>query len=450
MASTSLQVRNVDFSSSKQKAIEDAKKMQVLVEEDCNKAGKEVPPYLLQELIGKGNYGRVYKATALKTKMVVAVKIINIEEGDTLNPKLADTYSEFMKEFLALQRLSESGARNINLTLDVLPVGQAMWMVTEYCAGGSLATLMKPTEMGGLHEKWIIPILREVAEAIYWVHKEGIIHRDIKCANVLVTEAGLVQLCDFGVAGIVESKLDKRTTFIGTLNWMAPELFDPVPSYSTPVDIWAFGSLVFELASGLPPNVMAGFDIHQLGQYIKHHAPRLEGDRYSDNIKDLVAFCLIGDPSQRPTIQEIQRHPYIFGTADEYPASSLANLVKAYKLWERQGGIRRSLFAPIGVQGPEDYESTTPGDEWNFSTTADFDRQVMNTDAQAVFDVYDPTSTLNSTSIPRALPSRSPAGVPPPSSNPTRRPSRSCSTPTPSPTMKTTPVPTTARRRPLR
>ena len=388
MASTSLQVRNVDFSSSKQKAIEDAKKMQVLVEEDCNKAGKEIPPYLLQELIGKGNYGRVYKATALKTKMVVAVKIINIEEGDTLNPKLADTYSEFMKEFLALQRLSESGARNINLTLDVLPVGQAMWMVTEYCAGGSLATLMKPTEMGGLHEKWIIPILREVAEAIYWVHKEGIIHRDIKCANVLVTEAGLVQLCDFGVAGIVESKLDKRTTFIGTLNWMAPELFDPVPSYSTPVDIWAFGSLVYELASGLPPNVMAGFDIHQLGQYIKHHAPRLEGDRYSDNIKDLVAFCLIGDPAKRPTIQEIQRHPYIFGTADEYPASSLANLVKAYKLWERQGGIRRSLFAPIGVQGPEDYESTTPGDEWNFSTTADFDRQVMNTDAQAVFDVY--------------------------------------------------------------
>ena len=422
MASTSLQVRNADFSSSKQKAIEDAKKMQVLVEEDCNKAGKEVPPYLLQELIGKGNYGRVYKATALKTKAVVAVKIINIEEGDTLNPKLADTYSEFMKEFLALQRLSESGARNINLTLDVLPVGQAMWMVTEYCAGGSLATLMKPTEMGGLQEKWIIPILREVAEAIYWVHKEGIIHRDIKCANVLVTEAGLVQLCDFGVAGIVESKMDKRTTFIGTLNWMAPELFDPVPSYSTPVDIWAFGSLVYELASGLPPNVMAGFDIHQLGQYIKHHAPRLEGDRYSDEIKDLVAFCLIGDPAKRPTIQEIQRHPYIFETEEKYPASSLANLVKAYKLWERQGGIRRSLFAPIGVQGPSDYESTTPSDEWNFSTTADFDRQVMNTDAQAVFDVYGSNVDFELNDNTSRPPKSKPRRRPPPQLQPHKAP----------------------------
>ncbi|KAL2270230.1 hypothetical protein VTJ83DRAFT_2414 [Remersonia thermophila] len=389
MASNSLQVRIPDFASStKQKAIEDAKKMQEIVEEDCKKAGKEVPPYQLEELIGKGNYGRVYKATDLKSKALVAVKIINIEEGDTLNPKLADTYSEFMKEFSTLKLLSESGAKNINLTLDVLPVGHAMWMVTEYCAGGSVATLMKPTAPGGLQEKWIIPIVREVAEAIYWVHKEGIIHRDIKCANVLVTEKGGVQLCDFGVAGLLESKMDKRTTFIGTLNWMAPELFDPVPSYSTPVDIWAFGSLVYELANGLPPNVHAGFSIHELGQYIKHHAPRLEGD-YSDEIKDLVAFCLVEDPAKRPTIQEIQRHPYIYNTSEAYPTSSLANLVKAYRLWEGQGGIRRSLFAPVGVQGPLDQPmADAPNDEWNFSTTVDFDRQVMDTDAQAVFDVY--------------------------------------------------------------
>lgn len=385
----SLQVRNPDFSASKQKAVEDAKKMQAVVEEECNKAGKEAPPYLLQELIGKGNYGRVYKATDLNSKQLVAIKIINIEESDTLNPKLADTYSEFMKEFSTLKLLSDSGAKNINLTLDVLPVGQAMWMVTEYCAGGSVATLMKPTAPGGLQEKWIIPIVREVSEALYWVHKEGIIHRDIKCANVLVTEAGSVQLCDFGVAGIIESKVDKRTTFIGTLHWMAPELFDPNPSYSTPVDIWAFGSLVYELASGLPPNVMAGFNIPQLGHYIKTHCPRLEGDSYSEQIKDLVAFCFVEDPAKRPTIEQIQRHPYIFNTSAAYPTSSLANLVKAYKLWEAQGGIRRSLFAPVGSQGPSDYPAEVlANDEWNFSTTVDFDRQVMDTDARAVYDVY--------------------------------------------------------------
>ncbi|KAK4648284.1 uncharacterized protein QC761_108660 [Podospora bellae-mahoneyi] len=388
---SNLQVRNSDYFSSatRQKAMEDAKKMQASVQDECVKAGKEVPPYLLQELIGKGSFGRVYKATDLNTKALVAVKIIDIEESDTLNPKLADTYSEFMKEISALKILSDSGARNINLILDALPVGQAMWMVTEYCAGGSVATLMKPTAPGGLQEKWIIPILREVAEAVYWVHKEGIIHRDIKCANVLVTESGAVQLCDFGVAGIVETKLDKRSTFIGTPHWMAPELFDPVPSYSTPVDIWAFGSLVYEIASGLPPNVMQGFNIPQLGNYIKHNAPRLEGDQYSDQIKDLVAFCLVEDPAKRPTIEQVQRHPYIANTEGTHPTSNLANLVKAYKLWEGQGGIRKSLFAPVGAQGPSDYTSTAlANDEWNFSTTVDFDQQLMNTDAQAVYDVY--------------------------------------------------------------
>jgi len=83
-----------------------------------------------------------------------------------------------------------------------------------------VSTLMRPT--GGLAERWIIPILREVAEAIFWVHNQGIIHWDIKCANVLLTEAGGVQLCDFGVAGLLETRFDKRSTVTGTLQWWPP------------------------------------------------------------------------------------------------------------------------------------------------------------------------------------------------------------------------------------
>ncbi|KAM7205487.1 Serine/threonine-protein kinase nak1 [Naviculisporaceae sp. PSN 640] len=409
-----LSVWNPDYTSTRQKALEDAKKMQQVVQDECIKSGKELPPYELQELIGKGSFGRVYKANDPRSQMVVAVKIIDIEESDTLNPKLADTYSEFMKEINALKLLSDSGAKNINYVLDVLPVGQSMWMVTEYCAGGSVATLMKPTAPGGLQEKWIIPILREVAEAIHWVHKEGIIHRDIKCANVLVTESGSVQLCDFGVAGIIETKLDKRSTFIGTPHWMAPELFDPVPSYSTPVDIWAFGSLVYEIASGLPPNVMSGFNIPQLGNYIKSHAPRLEGDQYSPQIKHLVAFCLVEDPAKRPTIEQVQQHPYIANSSEDYPTSSLVNLVRAYKLWESQGGIRKSLFAPGGAQGPSDFNLSDFGnDEWNFSTTVDFDQSMTDTDARAVYDVYGSNVEFDFQSQPTQKPKSSRRRLPP-------------------------------------
>ncbi|KAI2463614.1 kinase-like protein [Annulohypoxylon bovei var. microspora] len=362
----------------------------------------------------KRSFGRVYKANDLRTAQVVAVKIIDVDESDTLNPKLADTYSEILKEINALQRLSQSGAQNINHVIEALPVGKAMWMVTEYCAGGSVATLMKPTAPGGLLEKWIIPILREVAVAIYWVHKEGIIHRDIKCANVLVTETGAVQLCDFGVAGMMETKLDKRSTFIGTPHWMAPELFDQNAQYGTEVDIWAFGSMVYEIASGLPPNVRANVGLPQLGDYLREHLPRLDSDQYSDPLRDLVAFCLEENPSKRPSIEQVQQHPYIFNTSSRYPASSLSNLVKAFKLWEERGGSRKSLFGAGGAQGPTDLGSTSLAtDEWNFSTTLAFDEQLHDaldgiSDAEAVRDVYGsavdfPSTFGEDTARPKAL-----------------------------------------------
>ena len=388
-----LQVRDPDFSVTKQKAIEDAKTMQVAVNEQCTSVGQEIPPYSLSELIGKGSFGRVYKATSKKTSRLVAVKIIDIEESDTINPKLSDTYGEFLKEINALKLLSNSGARNINHVIDALPVGQSMWMITEYCAGGSVSTLMKPTAPGGLQERWIIPILREVAEAIFWVHKQGVIHRDIKCANILIHEAGGVQLCDFGVAGVIETKFDKRSTFIGTLHWMAPELFafdqDQATSYGTEVDIWAFGSMVYEIASGLPPNTQV-MDMVRLGNHLKQHAPRLEGDQYSDGLKNMVAYCMEELPQNRPTIEQVQRHPYIANSASAYPTRSLAMLVRAYKLWEGQGGSRKSLFAPGGAQGPQDVTSTAlANDEWNFSTTAAFDQQVFReNDPQTVYDAY--------------------------------------------------------------
>ncbi|KAK7738455.1 hypothetical protein SLS53_005974 [Cytospora paraplurivora] len=413
-----LSVYGADLSVTKLKAIEDAKNMQVVVEEECTKAGTEVPPYSMRELIGKGSFGRVYKASHRHTGRVVAVKIIDIEESDTLNPKLADTYSEFLKEINALKLLSEGGAKNINHVLDALPVGQSMWMVTEYCAGGSVATLMKPTAPGGLQEKWIIPILREVAEAIWWVHKAGIIHRDIKCANVLITEAGGVQLCDFGVSGVIETRFDKRSTFIGTPHWMAPELFDPSASYGVEVDIWAFGSMVFEIASGLPPNVMAGIEISQLGGYLKQNTPKLEGNKYSAQLRHIVSYCLVEDPAQRPSIEDVQRHPYIFNTDVTHPTSSLAMLVRAFRVWEAQGGSRKSLFALGGAQGPSGSDLTSTAladDEWNFSTTVDFDQRVMgDTDVQAVYDVYGSQLDLTDVDEPTHQPYKPKRRRPPP------------------------------------
>ncbi|KAF4611387.1 hypothetical protein G7Y89_g15626 [Cudoniella acicularis] len=368
-------LRPIEVSSVKAKAVEDARQMQATVIDICTKAGKDPPKYALLELIGKGTFGRVYKGKDMISAGIVAVKIIDIDESDTLNPRNADSYSEFLKEVNALKILSENKARNINHVIEALPVGQAMWMITEYCGGGSIATLMKPTAPGGLQEKWIIPILREVAEAIKWVHQADIIHRDIKCANVLITEQGGVQLCDFGVAGMIEHKLDKRSTIIGTPHWMAPELFEAQPSYGKEVDIWAFGSLMFEVATGLPPNVANGISYERLGSHLKTHIPRLEGGNFSDGLRNIVAYCLEELPSSRPTIGQVQQHAYIANTSGRYPTSSLSQLVRAFKLWEDHGGSRKSLFMAGGAQGPSEIGVNVNDDEWNFSTTSSFDME---------------------------------------------------------------------------
>lgn len=274
---------------------------------------------------------------------------------------------------------------------------------------------MKPTSPGGLNEKWIIPILREVALALRYCHEAGIIHRDVKCefgaifvmieshsniltgANVLITEEGDVQLCDFGVAGIIESKTDKRSTIIGTPHWMAPELFNSkTSSYGTEVDIWAFGCMAYELAIGTPPFATQYRSVEQLAAALQHQTPRLEDTndtRFSDALKDLVAFCIQDDPKSRPNIEAVQQHKYLLNTESKYPASSLRSLVGSFKVWEGRGGSRKSLFFQHGAELVPSQESVN--DDWIFSTTANFDLEVSQEyGLKDVIDAYGPDAAI--------------------------------------------------------
>ncbi|KAI1109604.1 kinase-like domain-containing protein [Nemania sp. NC0429] len=394
---TLLHAPQVGLSATKWKAIDDARRVYASIVNECRGAGRDPPPYTPRELIGKGSFGRVYKASSDETGQLVAVKIIDIEASDRLDPGANDAFNDILKEVNTLKLLNSNGAKNINTIIDTFLIGQSIWMVTEYCAGGSVTTLMRPT--GGLLEQWIIPILREVAEALSWVHRQGIIHRDIKCANVLLTENGGVQLCDFGVAALIETKFDKRRTITGSLQWMAPEFFEPTVAYGIEVDIWAFGSMAFEMASGLPPNArtMGDMNPNTFGSYLKQHCPRLEGDQYSPGLKDLIAYCMVANPTHRPAVGNVQRHHYIFNTEAAYPTESLSKLVRAYQLWESRGGTRQSLFSAGGAQGyysageAAEEDAETPHEEWDFGTEHDGNQfNLDDPDVLKVTEVYGP------------------------------------------------------------
>lgn len=400
----------------KPRAFDDAQHAQAAVVQLCRSTNQPLPPYHLTELIGKGSFGRVYKATTNTTTtpgQLVAVKVIDIEQGDSLAPGLADTFADLHAEIRALQALQggDGGGdapRSINRVVEALLVGPAVWLVLEYCAGGSVATLMRPSRPHGLHERWIVPILRETAAALSWVHAQGIIHRDIKAANVLVGgeegDGARVQLCDFGVAATLRSRGDRRTTVVGTAHWMAPELLllgsgsrsAATASYGSEVDVWAFGALAYELATGRPPNVELGLaGLARLGRQLQMQSPRLEGDDFSEGLRDLVACCLQREPARRPTMAAVQDHGYIAAAATEevYPTGSLGQLVRAFRIWEAQGGDRRSLFAEGGAAAMQDGAPTAEDvmqQDWDFTTELKvYDPDVLDaSDAEALSRAY--------------------------------------------------------------
>jgi serine/threonine protein kinase len=191
----------------------------------------------------------------------------------------------------------------------------------------------------------------------------GVVHRDIKCANVLVTDAGAVQLCDFGVAGVLRGQFEKRSTVTGTLQWMAPELFDERVSYGKEVDVWAFGSMAFEAATGLPPNAteMMGVGLEGFGDWLRRNSPRLEGDGYSEGLKALVRSCLVPEPAGRPSAEELLGCGYFEGTEETHPTEGLAGLVRAYRRWKMEGG-----------------EGDGDGCGWNYGTVDEADQGIYD------------------------------------------------------------------------
>jgi hypothetical protein len=199
---------------------------------------------------------------------------------------------------------------------------------------------------------------------------------------------------------------------------MAPELLEGL-QYGKEVDIWAFGSMAYEMATGLPPNAKSGVTGPDLGPYLRQHIPRLEGGNYSEGLRSFVAYCLEENASERPPIEAVQEHPYICDTSTQYPTSTLSELVRAFKLWQDDGGSRRSLFMGGGAQGPSEISLNDLGDDWNFSTTAAFDQSVaQGANFQDVLDVYGvPLATssdlLDETSRP-ARPARQTRRRPPP------------------------------------
>ncbi|KAJ5835485.1 hypothetical protein N7447_001511 [Penicillium robsamsonii] len=362
----------------KAEAIKLAREQGVAVQEMCRRAKTEVPPYEFEELIGKGAYGRVYKGHQKPSGRLVAIKVLDIDSLDykSLRDFRDESIKDFIHETKVMKQVKDSGAKNINEIIEAISIHSQLWLVCEYCPGGSVRTLMRATN-DKLDEKYIIPIARELAVGLRAIHEAGVIHRDVKAANILIHEEGRLEICDFGVAGVLQSQRDKRSTWIGTPHWMPPEMFatrGEAHLYGSEIDVWAYGCTLFEFANGNPPN--AGLrERMQIGRQLNRKTPQLDSDQYSQGLKDLIAYALDSNPDTRPTMADILSHPYIADTEEEYPTESVSELVRNYYQWSQRGGQRISLFHPGGAQAAELPGIEESEDDWNFSTTDGFERR---------------------------------------------------------------------------
>ncbi|XP_021177028.2 mitogen-activated protein kinase kinase kinase kinase 5 isoform X3 [Fundulus heteroclitus] len=259
----------------------------------------------LIQRVGSGTYGDVYKARNIQTGELAAVKIIKLEQGDD--------FAVIQQEIFMVKECTH---HNIVAYFGSYLCREKLWICMEYCGGGSLQDIYHVT--GPLSELQIAYVCRETLQGLKYLHSKGKMHRDIKGANILLTDNGDVKLADFGVAAKITATIAKRKSFIGTPYWMAPEVaaVEKNGGYNQLCDIWAVGITSIELAELQPPM----FDLHPMRALFlmsksSFQPPKLKDKtKWSAAFQNFVKVSLTKNPKKRPAAEKLLLHVFVAQT----------------------------------------------------------------------------------------------------------------------------------------
>ncbi|GAA5842311.1 hypothetical protein JCM9279_005341 [Rhodotorula babjevae] len=244
--------------------------------------GKPVLTYQLGESIGRGQFGSVYRALNLSNGQVVAVKRILLE-GKTEHE---------------IEELS--GEHYLNIIL-------------EYGESGSLEKTIK--QFGQLPELLVASYTAKILEGLAYLHGQGVVHCDLKAANILGTKNGNIKLSDFGVSlnlhAIKATRGFNTSTkeANGTPNWMAPEVIS-LKGALPASDIWSLGATIIELIDGAPP--YAGLvAMSAMFRIVEDPDGPPIPERCSPELEAFLKRCFKKDPRERPTAEELSSDPWL-------------------------------------------------------------------------------------------------------------------------------------------
>ncbi|XP_010240555.1 MAP3K epsilon protein kinase 1 isoform X2 [Brachypodium distachyon] len=255
--------------------------------------------YMLGDEIGKGAYGRVYKGLDLENGDFVAIKQVSLENIPQ------EDLNIIMQEIDLLKNLNH---KNIVKYLGSLKTKSHLHIILEYVENGSLANIIKPNKFGPFPESLAAVYIAQVLEGLVYLHEQGVIHRDIKGANILTTKEGLVKLADFGVATKLTEADVNTHSVVGTPYWMAPEVIE-MSGVCAASDIWSVGCTVIELLTCVPPyyELQPMPALFRIVQDVQPPIP--EG--FSPEINDFLRQCFQKDAIQRPDAKTLLMHPWL-------------------------------------------------------------------------------------------------------------------------------------------
>ena len=255
--------------------------------------GTEVDGYRIQEVLGQGGMGIVYKAEDVALSRTVALKMID--------PALARDEAflrRFRSEARALARIDSSHIVRVH-ALRETPAG--LFIVMEYVDGGTVSDLLAD---GPVPWQQALPVIRQTLTALHDAHSVGVWHRDIKPGNILISSTGKVKVTDFGLAKL-EQKGDGMQTVTqgisGTLYYMSPEQVKGAADLDHRSDLYSAGMTIYKMLTDDVPFDRSAGDFAIMRQVVEEPVPRLDGTRddLPPALVDAVAKALQKDPDAR-------------------------------------------------------------------------------------------------------------------------------------------------------
>jgi serine/threonine-protein kinase len=263
--------------------------------------GQQIPGYQLLDKLGQGAMGIVFKGRQLSMNRLVAIKI--------LNPKLAANPKDlerFLHEAHLAAKLSHN---NIVQGIDAGSAGKIHYFVMEYLEG---TTINKMIEQGKVFEEpEAVEIVLQIAHALDHAHRRGMVHRDVKPANIIMTNEGVAKLADLGLAQTTDESLseDDKGTVRGTPFYIATEQIKGLSDIDARADIYSLGATLYHMVTGQPPfpgkKVRGILDAHLHKELVP---PDHLNTKLSSGLGEVVEFMMAKDRNKRyPTPRDLIR-----------------------------------------------------------------------------------------------------------------------------------------------